>query len=71
MEMNVRTNVARVESRLRNLDLTHLTEKLWAYLSIKKLLETTLETFDQTVINSANNKILELSLKVSYASSVL
>ena len=71
MEMNVRTNVARVESRLRNLDLTHLTEKLWAYLSIKKLLETTLETFDQTVINSANNKILELSLKVSNASSVL
>ena len=64
MEMYVRANVARTENRLRHLELTHLTEKLWAYLTIKKLLDTVLETNDEAIVQSAKNKILELSLKV-------
>ena len=62
--MITRENVARVENKLRNLDLSHLTERLWAYLTIQKLLETMEATSDETVKANAKTRALEMSIKV-------
>ena len=67
MEMNMDANVQRMENRLRNLDLSHLTERLWAFLTIKKLLDERVRIeADEIARADLDAKILELSLKVCY-----
>ena len=68
MEMVLGENVQRTDNRLRNLDLTHLTERLWAFLTIKKLLDERLALIDggsESARSELESKILELSLQVS------
>ena len=64
MEMDLRANVARVENRLRNLELTWLTERLWAYLTVRKLLQTLQTSPDETMQMNAKQRALDLALEV-------
>ena len=52
------------ENRLRTADISGFTERLWAYLTIKKLLDKMIESTDQAVKDEAKAKALEMSLKV-------
>ena len=57
-------NLARLENRYRRYDFPHITERLWAYLTIKKLLNVILQTSDPNVRANAEKKALEMALKV-------
>ena len=66
VEMRLTCVLPVIESRFRGDKTTHFTERLWAYLTIKKLLDDMKELTNNTEKENAKSRAMELSLKVSH-----
>lgn len=66
MEMSISASIQRMENRYRRHRYPHFTQKLWAYLTIKKLLDSVVKSVDENVKANAKQQALDLSLKVFY-----
>ena len=65
MSLDMAVKVPKVERESARLGLSNFTERLWAYMTIRKLLDDMLESSDPAQQASARTRAMEMSLKVA------
>lgn len=64
MSLDMSVKVPKLERESYRTALSNFTERLWAYMTIKKLLDVMIETTDPQQKASAKNRAMQLSLQV-------